>query len=213
MKKVTIIDYGIGNLKSVQNAFEHLGANVIIAKTPSHILDATSLVLPGVGAYSDGMKELASRNIVRAIQEYAKKKKPLLGICLGMQLLFKSSEEFGNHSGLGIIPGFVKKIPDKAADGSSIKVPHVSWSPLQTVNKDWRNTALSNLNENDEMYFVHSFSAWPTNEDHRLADTYYFGNRISAMVQNENVYGCQFHPERSGEKGLKLLKEFIALSS
>ena len=209
MKQVTIIDYGIGNLKSVQNAFEHLGANVIIAKTPSHILDSKSLVLPGVGAFSDGMKELVSRNLVLAIQEYAKSNRPLLGICLGMQLLFQSSEEFGEHSGLGIIPGLVKKIPDKATDGASVKVPHVSWSSLQTVNKDWINTPLSDLNKYDEMYFVHSFTAWPTDDDDRLADTLYFGNRICAVVQKENVYGCQFHPERSGEKGLNILKYFL----
>ena len=211
MKKVTILDYGIGNLKSVQNAFEHLRANIIIAKSPSDILDATSLVLPGVGAFSDGMKELISRNLVTAIQEYTRSNKPLLGICLGMQLLFQSSEEFGEHSGLGIIQGFVKKIPDKAPDGASIKIPHVSWSSLQPVNKDWLNTPLSGLKKNDEMYFVHSFTAWPTDDDDRLADTLYFGNRICAMVQKENVYGCQFHPERSGEKGLNILKYFLQI--
>ena len=209
MKNVSIVDYGIGNLKSVQNAFEHLGVCVIFAKTPSHIFDATSLVLPGVGAFSDGMKGLISRNLVPPIQEYAMSNKPLLGICLGMQLLFQSSEEFGEHSGLGIIPGLVKKLPNKTTDGASVKVPHVSWSPLQTVNKDWINTPLSDLNINDEMYFVHSFTAWPTNDDDRLADTLYFGNRISAMVQKENVYGCQFHPERSGEKGLNILNNFL----
>jgi imidazole glycerol-phosphate synthase subunit HisH len=211
MKKVTILDYGIGNLKSVQNAFEHLGANVIIAKTPSHILDATSLVLPGVGAFSDGMKELVSRNLVLAIQEYAMSNRPLLGICLGMQLLFQSSEEFGEHSGLGIIPGLVKKIPDKATDGTSVKVPHVSWSSLQTVDKDWENTPLSGLIKNDEMYFVHSFTAWPKDDDDRLADTNYYGNRICAVVQKENVYGCQFHPERSGKNGLNFLKNFLQI--
>ena len=211
MKQVTIIDYGIGNLKSVQNAFEHLRAKIVIAKTPTHILDASLLVLPGVGAFSDGMNELISRNMVPAIQEYARSNKPLLGICLGMQLLFESSEEFGEHSGLGIIPGLVKKIPDKATDGASVKVPHVSWSSLQTVNKDWINTPLSDLNKYDEMYFVHSFTAWPTDDDDRLADTLYFGNRISAVVHKENVYGCQFHPERSGEKGLITLKYFLQI--
>lgn len=214
MKKLTILDYGIGNLKSVQNAFEHLKVNIIIAKTPSDILDATSLVIPGVGSFYDGMKELVSRNLVTAIQKYTKSNKPLLGICLGMQLLFESSEEFGEfgeHSGLGIIPGLVKKIPDKASDGASIKVPHVSWSSLQPVNKDWLNTPLSGLKKNDEMYFVHSFTAWPTDDDDRLADTLYFGNRICAVVQKENVYGCQFHPERSGEKGLNILKYFLQI--
>ena len=209
MKKVTIIDYGIGNLKSVQNAFEHLGANVIVAKTPSHILNATLLVLPGVGAFSDGMKGLISRNLVHPIQDYATSNRPLLGICLGMQLLFQSSEEFGEHSGLGIIPGLVKKLPNTATDGTSVKVHHVSWSSLQTVNKDWKNTPLSDLNIHDEMYFVHSFTAWPSNDNNRLADTLYFGNRISAMVQKEDVYGCQFHPERSGEKGLNILNNFL----
>jgi len=211
MKNVTIIDYGIGNLKSVQNAFEHLGANVIIAKTPSQILEATSLVLLGVGSFSDGMKELTSRNFVLAIQEYAMSNRPLLGICLGMQLLFQSSEEFGEHSGLGIIPGLVKKIPNKTSEGSNVKVPHVTWSPLVTVNKKWSNTSLSGLIENDEMYFVHSFTAFPKDDDTRLADTYYCGNRISAVVQKGNVYGCQFHPERSGEKGLSVLNNFMQI--
>ncbi|MDC0246839.1 imidazole glycerol phosphate synthase subunit HisH [Deltaproteobacteria bacterium] len=211
MKKVSILDYGIGNLKSVRNAFEHLGANVMIATSPYHILDANSLVLPGVGSFSDGMKELVSRNLVHAIQEYAKSNRPLLGICLGMQLLFQSSEEFGEHSGLGIIPGLVKKIPDKATDGASVKVPHISWSSLETVNKDWTNTLLCDLVEHDEMYFVHSFTAWPTDEDDRLADTLYFGNRISAVVHKKNIFGCQFHPERSGEKGLNVLFNFLRI--
>jgi imidazole glycerol-phosphate synthase subunit HisH len=213
MKKITILDYGIGNLKSVQNAFEHLSAEVIIAKTPTHILDATMLVLPGVGSFSDGMKELTSRNMVPPIKEYVESNKPLLGICLGMQLLFQSSEEFGEHSGLGIIPGLIKKIPNKASDGANVKVPHISWSSIQTVNKTWQNTPLSGLINNDEMYFVHSFTAWPKDDGARLADTNYYGNRICAVVQKENVYGCQFHPERSGEKGLKVLKEFLTLSS
>lgn len=203
---VTVIDYGMGNLLSVTNAFEHCGAEVLLAHTPEDILAAERLVLPGVGAFGDGMAELRQRNFVEAIRTYAASGKPLLGICLGMQMLMEGSDEFGATEGLGLIPGWVRKLPSQPG----IKLPSIGWCPIRPpVGKDWQDSILSEVPVGHEMYFVHSFYADPTQSAHRLAEAAYGDFVYSAAVKNGNVVGCQFHPEKSGGVGLAIVRQFL----
>lgn len=212
-KLVTIVDYGIGNIFSVTRAFQRCGANVLLTDKPEDILAASSLVLPGVGAFSNGMNGLRERGLVDPLREYAATGKPLLGICLGMQMLFSGSTEFGEQSGLNIIEGRIIPIEPKGVDGSPIKVPHIGWSELMPPNNgpDWGSSILKHLNGDAHCYFVHSFTAFPDDERHRLADTYYGSSKISAVVAKGNVYGCQFHPEKSGAIGLKIIDGFLEI--
>lgn len=209
MKTVTILDYGIGNILSVSRAFEHCGARVITATDPKEVLNAEKLVLPGVGAFEDGMKGLQSAKLVEPLREYVKSGKPLLGICLGMQMLFDSSEEFGTHEGLGLIPGQVKAISETNTQGISHKIPHIGWNALFSSKQ---NVLCAGLGDNARVYFVHSFVAKPTNENNLLAYCDYNGLKLAAIVGSGNVYGCQFHPEKSGPVGLQIIKNFLELS-
>lgn len=212
-KLVTIVDYGIGNIFSVTRAFQRSGAEVILTDKPDDILAADRLVLPGVGAFLNGMNGLHERGLVEPLRAYAASGKPLLGICLGMQMLFSTSLEFGTQSGLDIIKGQIVPIEDKEA-GRSLKVPHIGWSelvPLQNGPK-WESSILKYVKEDDACcYFVHSFTAVPDDDRHRLADTTYHTCRISAAVAKDNVYGCQFHPEKSGATGLKIIEGFLEI--
>ena len=211
-KKVSVIDYGIGNILSVTRAFEHCGAEVRLVHTAEEILDSSFLVLPGVGAFADGMKGLRDRGFIEAIQQYAKIGKPFLGICLGMQMLFDESEEFGHHEGLGLIPGKVAAIPRTDKNGKPHKVPHIGWNGLiPGKKKSWDHTILEGIKEGECVYFVHSFTAQPLSEQHRLADAYYNGRQISAVASSGNIYGCQFHPEKSGTSGLRMIQNFLNL--
>ncbi len=215
MKSVTIIDYGIGNLFSVARAFEFFDAKIQISDDPKIILAAERLVLPGVGAFSDAMNGLCNRNITAAAQRYAEMQRPFLGICLGMQMMMDESDEFGTHKGLGLIKGRVEKIPDIDADGKSHKVPHVGWNnllfPQTNTAVHWENTVLKGLEEKTSVYFVHSFTPVPDNPQNRLADTVYGGRSVSAIIYRDYLYGCQFHPEKSGPMGLKIIKNFLAI--
>lgn len=210
-REVTIIDYGMGNLLSVTRAFSYCGANIKFAHTTDDIRKASKLVLPGVGAFSDGMKELESRDMILPLQEYAQLGKQLLGICLGMQMLLDKSEEFGNWEGLGIIPGKVIAIQDIGTNGQKHKIPHIGWNELvkPEATTDWKNSLLNNNNEKEAFYFVHSYMANPDKSEHRLADCDYNGIQISAVIENNNIMGCQFHPEKSGANGLKIIKRFV----
>ncbi len=212
-KLVTIVDYGIGNIFSVTRAFQRCGADVLLTDKPEDILAASSLVLPGVGAFSNGMNGLRERGLVEPLREYAASGKPLLGICLGMQMLFSGSTEFGEQSGLNIIEGRIIPIEPKGVDGLPLKVPHIGWSELMPPNNgsDWGSSILKHLNGDAHCYFVHSFTAFPDDERHRLADTYYGSSKISAVVAKGNVYGCQFHPEKSGAIGLKIIDGFLEI--
>jgi len=212
MKKVTIVDYGIGNLLSVRRAFEYCGADVEMADSPTVIAKAERLVLPGVGAFTDGMKGLANNNLVDAIRDYSAKNSPFMGICLGMQMMLDSSEEFGFHKGLGLIPGSVVRIGDKSVDGVSHKIPHIGWnSLLEGQAGAWRNTILHQTLPGESAYFVHSFTPVPCDEKHRLADCEYGGLILSAVIQSGYLYGCQFHPEKSGQVGLRIIESFLKL--
>ncbi|TGM82288.1 imidazole glycerol phosphate synthase subunit HisH [Leptospira mtsangambouensis] len=210
---VLIIDYGVGNLLSVQRGFEYCGAKVEISADPNQILKASHVILPGVGAFANAMDALNQRNLVEVIHEVVKKGNPLLAICLGMQMLLDESEEFGITKGLGLIPGRVVPIPSSTIQGQAQKIPHIGWSELHPSNatNEWKVPILDKLNDGDSVYFVHSFMALPDNDEDRLADTFYGGNRISAVIGRGNVFGCQFHPEKSGSVGLSILSQFIKL--
>ena len=209
--KVTIIDYGLSNLLSVQHAFAHFGAETLVTNKAEDILAADALVLPGVGAFKDGMDGLAKLDLVEPIRQKAAAGTPLLGICLGMQMLFDESEEFGLHKGLGLIPGRVVKIPDTDADGYPQRVPHISWDPLYPGGNyaDFAGTALASVTPGEECYFIHSYEAKPAAEADCLANTIYGGRRVCAAAIHGSVLGCQFHPEKSGEVGLRIIEEFI----
>ena len=211
VSEVTVIDYGVGNLLSVQRGLEHCGAKVILTADPEQILMAKRVVLPGVGAFADAMQALETLNLVSAIREIAHRKTPLLGICLGMQLLLDESEEFGLTAGLGLIPGRVISVPDKTQAGVRQKIPHIGWSDLQPSDSKvgWQTTLLQSNYLGDAVYFVHSFMAVPTNPTHRIADCLYGGHKIAAMIGRDHITGCQFHPEKSGEVGLNILRRFI----
>ena len=208
--KITVIDYGLSNLLSVRRAFEYFGAEVEVTGSRSRILSAKALVLPGVGAFKDGMDGLARLGLIEPIRQKAAGT-PLLGICLGMQMLFDESEEFGLHKGLGLIPGRVVKIPDTDVDGHPQKVPHISWDPLYPGGgrTDFSGTALAALKPGEECYFIHSYEAKPVRDEDRLADTVYGGREICAAASHGSVLGCQFHPEKSGAVGLKIIEEFL----
>lgn len=208
---VAIIDYGIGNLFSVQRAFEYVGASVIVSNDPKLLLAAPRLVLPGVGAFADGMRGLSERGLDQVVREFAKSGKPLLGICLGMQMLATVSEEFGEHEGLNIIPGKIKKIPNTTSDNLLHKIPHIGWEGLlMPANVEtWTDTILNGLSVDDAVYLVHSYYMEPDDEDYRLADCEYNGRVISAVIKKSNIYGAQFHPEKSGDVGLTIMRNFI----
>ena len=212
-KPVVIVDYGIGNLFSVTRAFESRGAVVHLTTDGSHIEDAERVVLPGVGAFEDGMKGLHQRGQIEPIKRYITSGRPFLGICVGMQLLLEIGEEFGEHAGLGVIPGRVKAIPATGADGTPHRVPHIGWNPLVLPphRPEWSATVLEGLAESAAVYFVHSFAPVPADDRYRLADCLYDGQRISAVIRSGNVYGCQFHPEKSGPVGLKIVENFLSL--
>lgn len=209
--KVTIVDYGLSNLLSVQHAFARFGAQTLLTSDPAEVLRADALVLPGVGAFRDGMAGLERLGLIEPIRQKAAAGTPLLGICLGMQMLFDESEEFGLHEGLGLIPGRVVKIPDTDVDGSPQRVPHISWEPLYPGGgrADFAGTALAQLRAGEECYFIHSYEAKPLQDADRLAYTTYGGRQICAAATHGSVLGCQFHPEKSGEVGLKIIEEFL----
>ena len=208
--EVTVIDYGVGNLLSVQRGFEHCGAKVTLTADPERILSAKRVVLPGVGAFENVMMVLDALNLVGVIREVGRRETPLLGICLGMQLLLEESEEFGITTGLGLIPGRVIPVPAQTLLGEAQKIPHIGWSALQPSGAPgrWNGTLLQDNHPGEAAYFVHSFMAVPTDSAHRIADCVYGGHLIPAAIGRNHITGCQFHPEKSGEVGLKILRRF-----
>ena len=202
---IGIVDYNMGNLASVINAFEIVGADIAVESDPAKLKNYDKLILPGVGAFGDAMEHLKSNGMDKAVKEYAKSGKPLLGICLGMQLLFESSEEFGNHQGLGLIEGKVVAFDESKFD-HKLKVPHMGWNELFKQN----DTPLFNgLNDDFYLYFVHSFHA-VCDDQYAIGKTYYGYEFVSAVNKN-NIYGIQPHPEKSHENGLKIIENFVKL--
>lgn len=211
-KQVTVIDYGIGNIRSVIRALESCYAEVQLTSDHSLIISSEKVVLPGVGAFADGMIELKQRGLDEVLRQYAHTGKPLMGICLGMQLLMDYSEEFGLHDGLGLIRGGVKAIPDTTVDGHRHKIPHIGWNELLNNNgQNWDKTILNGICPFSSVYFVHSYVVVPDREETKLATSDYNGCEITSVIVENNVIGCQFHPEKSGAIGLSILNNFINL--
>ena len=202
--KLVIIDYGIGNTKSLVNAFKKIGLdNIILTDNEKTIYAADLIILPGVGAYGNAMFELKKRGLVKIINNYSKLNKPIIGICLGMQLLFDNSLEFGTHKGLGLIEGKVIKFPANTSD----KIPHVAWNNLNLKINNFN--LYSGINKDDSFYFVHSYICVPKNDLEILTTTDYGGINFCSSVKKNHIYGFQFHPEKSSKKGLLLLKNLI----
>jgi imidazole glycerol-phosphate synthase subunit HisH len=209
---VTVVDYDIGNLYSVQRALETVGARVGWGSDAAAVERAERLVLPGVGAFADCMQGLRERGLVDALRHYALSGRPLLGICVGMQMLADASEEFGEHAGLGVIPGRVRAIPRQDTQGQAHNIPHIGWSALRRPpGRDWDETLLDGSTDGTAVYLVHSFALEPLIESDRLADCVYGGHRICAAVARGRVAGTQFHPEKSGPAGLRMLARFMSL--
>ena len=211
--EVVVIDFGVGNLLSVRKGLEHCGATVTVTADPDTILRAPRVVLPGVGAFANGMAELRRLGLDAIARDVAARGTPLLGICLGMQMLLDESEEFGVTAGLGLIPGRVVPVPSTTVDGHRQKIPHIGWNALvfPQGRESWAGTLLQDVEPSEAVYFVHSFMASPSDSGHRIADCLYGGTPVSAAIGRENVCGCQFHPEKSGEVGLKMLRRFLTL--
>lgn len=210
---VVVVDYGMGNLFNVRRALEHCGAVVAVSSDLDEIIASPRVILPGVGAFSDAMSEICRLNLKDVLQEIATRGTPLMGICLGMQLLFDQSEEYGVTEGLGLISGRVNKIPNKTISEKYQKIPQIGWNSLVLAEgqKSWDSSVLKDLKEGDAVYFLHSFMACPEYKSDRIADCIYGGHTISAVVGHENVMGCQFHPEKSGEVGLSVLRRFLSI--
>lgn len=210
---VVIIDYGAGNMLSVARAFDYIGATITITKNADEIMKADRVVLPGVGAFGKAMAELEKYELIEPIQRFAESGRPFLGICLGMQMMLESSEEFGHHKGLGLIEGHVKAIPNKTSDDTTHKIPLIGWCQLNPAHdQNWAQSILSGKENDLCLYFVHSFMAIPDHPEDRLADTNYNGHAICAAIRRGNLYGFQGHPEKSGAIGIDLLKSFMRLS-
>lgn len=211
--KVTLLDYGMCNMLNVARAFEHVGADLTITENPAVAVEAERLVVPGVGAFANSMAEICQRGHDDAIRTFAATGRPLLGICVGMQVLFEGSDEFGKTQGLGLLPGWVSAVANVDTDGHALLVPHIGWShllPPEERADAWRGTFLDPMHgTTPAAYFVHSFAAVPAAPSLRLADCLYGGNRISAAVHHDNITATQFHPERSGEVGLAMLRTFV----
>jgi len=212
MKSITVIDYGIVNLGNIVRGLEHVGGRVCSSMDPDVVRQADRLVLPGVGAFAAGMAELSARGLDHAVIESAKAGTPLLGICLGMQMLLDHSEENGSHDGLGILAGRVRAIPREGIDGSRRrKVPHIGWNSLEYPphRSHWNESCLAGTQYGEFCYFVHSYMAVPENPTHILAQCDYEGLAVNAAIARDNITGLQFHPERSGPEGLNILEQFV----
>jgi glutamine amidotransferase len=213
--RVVIVDYGIGNLLSARRAFEHCGAEVMLTSDGAAVKAADRLVLPGVGAFASCIRTLSAHGLVEPVLQFAASGRPMIGICVGMQMLFDASDEFGENPGLCLLPGRIKRIPDSDRNGERQKIPHIGWNALtlpgEAPSNSWADTILDGLSPGAEVYFVHSYTAWPENPSHRLADADYGGQRISAVVRKDNIFGTQFHPEKSGPRGLAIIQAFLRL--
>jgi glutamine amidotransferase len=210
-RSVSILDYGASNLHNVARAVEAVGHSVSFVSSPEALNSVDRLILPGVGAFGEGMRHLTEGGFVEAIREFADSGKPLLGICLGMQMLFDSSEESDKFPGLSIIDGIVRRIPANS-ETPSRKIPHIGWTSLKRTSADcWKNSPLRNVDESECVYFVHSYAVQSGVTDTEIGTTEYDGFRFASFVRSGQVYGCQFHPEKSGPVGLKIIESFISM--
>jgi imidazole glycerol-phosphate synthase subunit HisH len=209
--KVLVVDYGIGNVRSVCRAFEYCGAEVELSDDPKKISGADRVVLPGVGAINHCFDELRQRNMIEHLTDFTLTERPLLGICVGMQMMMDTSWEFKEIGCFGWISGKVVEIPHKGSNGVSHKIPHIGWSNLELPEgcDNWEGSILQDLSTKDQVYFVHSFMALPKDKKIWLAETKYDGTKICAAVNHGSLTGTQFHPEKSGKVGLKIIQNFL----
>jgi glutamine amidotransferase len=205
--RIVVIDYGIGNVFSVCNALRAIGADVSLTRSSQDIRHADRLILPGVGAFARAMEALNGFSLSEAILEYVKTGKPFLGICIGMQVMMERSTEFGVHQGLGLFEGVVERIADTNPAGERIRVPHIGWSSLRPETS-LEDTPLAAAGDGS-VYFVHSFHCQPVDRSHVLATVDYDGLPVTAAIRRDNVVGVQFHPERSGLVGQRILNRFV----
>lgn len=211
MTSVTVVDYGTGNLLSVRQAFQHAGADVELVDDAVGVERAERLVLPGVGAFRTCIGNLRERGLIEAVRSFAVTARPFLGICVGMQMMLDGSEEFGWTEGLGLISGRVEAIHPAGADGTPHKIPHIGWAELKASERGWKESILDGEVEGASVYFVHSFAVLPENQEHVLAVCDYNGIEIVAAVVRDNLFGSQFHPEKSGPVGLRIISNFLSL--
>ena len=202
---IAIVNYGVGNLFSLSSSFAAIGRDVLVTSSPDDLRRAERIILPGVGAFEDAARKLFSSGLAEPLLEEVRRGKPLLGICLGMQLLFTKSYEFGEHDGLNLIPGSVRAISEVIPEG--LKIPQMGWNSLHLAKAGG---VFANSREGDYVYFVHSYSAHC--EDKYITATTNYGSGLTAAVQSGNVYGVQFHPEKSGAVGLGILRAFCEVS-
>jgi len=198
---IVIIDYGVGNLFSLTSSFKKIGVDIIVTSEKEIIEKADKIILPGVGAFSDAARKLRESGLDKVLIQAANNGKKIMGICLGMQMLFEKSYEYGEHNGLGLLKGSV--IPMENTIPQNLKIPHIGWNALHFTKKS---PLFKYINENDCVYFVHSFYA--DNCEDSVIATAEYGKEITAAVQKDNIYGCQFHPEKSGNVGLNILRAF-----
>jgi glutamine amidotransferase len=212
-RAVAVIDYGLGNLLSVRRGLEYCGATAVVTSDPTEILNASHVVLPGVGAFRTGMHAMEQSGLVEVVHEVVRTGKPFLGICLGMQLLFDDSVEFELTPGLGILPGHVVEIPATTTAGARQKIPHIGWRGIAPSQGsfDWQHTFMGDVQPGEATYFVHSFMASTARSQDTLAQCNYGGRSVCAAVARDNVMGTQFHPEKSGPVGLRVLNRFLAI--
>lgn len=211
--RIAVVDYGMGNLHSVARACHHAGIETVITSDPEVVAAAPALVLPGVGAFRDAMANLADTGLAEALCTAAAESRPVLGICLGFQLLMSESYEFGTHRGLGLVEGVVERLRAGGA-GSSLKVPHVGWNTIHRTSADgWSGTPLEGLSEPASMYFVHSFGVTPDDPSDALSATRYGGEEFCSTLRRGSIYGCQYHPELSGAPGVAVITAFAAQAS
>ncbi|MFN9110922.1 MAG: imidazole glycerol phosphate synthase subunit HisH [Bacteroidota bacterium] len=208
MKKVTIIDYGMSNLLSISRALEHIGFEVLVTESPDKISKSELLILPGVGAFYDGMNELNKRDIPEAISVFIKTGNPFLGICLGMQMMLGTGTEVETTAGLNIIPGTVKPLPDTNQDTTTNIIPHIGWTEINLLKQEH---ILHQIPTPAYMYFVHSFFADVQNKEHTVALSPFGDTHFTSIIHKDNAWGTQFHPEKSGAKGLALLEKILNL--
>lgn len=206
MKKIVIVDYGLGNLFSIKQALTKVGADVTISSQPEDILNCDGLILPGVGAFGDAMGRLKEKNLASVIRDVAKNKKPIFGICLGLQLLFTKSFEFGEHEGLDLIPGEVQRFPEGE---HTRRVPFIGWNSIQLTARGSEDRVLAGLKKEDKLYFVHSYYVKPKNPDMVLAECNYMNFKYATVISHNNIFGIQGHPEKSASQGLKIYENWL----
>ncbi len=204
---IAIVDYGVGNIFSLYSSFKYIGAEVVLTSDPDEIKKADKIILPGVGAFADAAKKLRESGLSDVVVDEVKKGKPLLGICLGMQMLFERSFEYGEHEGLGLIKGDIVSM--EGVVPVNYKIPHIGWNGLHFPKDKEKSSIFKYINEEDCVYFVHSF--FGANCESSVIATTEYGAELTAAVADKNVYGVQFHPEKSGEVGMKILKAFCEM--